>query len=1032
MALDTNGWTPPALKQAQKTGMVRVSFNEATFDYTYNVAMTTTVYAISELVLQIIFPNGKKENYRALITKNETEDRYINTFAEINLDQEGEYLFEYTLKWRSTYSPGSTTLHTITAMGYIAVGSSEKFQPYTISGVMDRLLSVTPLRLKDGTNKYEFMDSEAFSTEEAPEFSFTDNTLFEAILQVAQYKQRFPFLYKNQIYFRPLWNGETMEESQLPPATRILRSSSIDQYCTALDSTVENMVCINDTNVGTVIEPYAGGYISTRSAAGSEISETTAMIPTQSAIYQAVSLLMGEVNGAEIGDLIAYLYEQGDYDALSDTSSAYPNSKGYALKYTRMNPNYTELAHRINTQNNLTNALTRPALANIVRAKKGGDVGNTLLTYISDLLGKYINNKLQFKNGYSFADLLFQPTYIPVVNARVKQYKEYTDDFHHDSTICYNQTAELVDSEAFGEHVKGMIEKLGNHTEIRVCEFAKIDDVPKVGTIVNIDGEPMSVYDTAMTIYETHVVVTLCLVKYAELSQYIGVKNKIKDSDISKDKCYNRFVNFEEFLIFSHEDKEGTGVSFSADALNQILTFDHASPLTCVEGTGYTEDGVEISTVLRPVKHLALGNSIYFQWEYENNFAAGYQSNEAPDGATSVLTGTLYNRAQKAVRYGDMYGRMETYGFKLLKHGPKAEECRWEIPSTEFTAAVNGDSVTISAPKNIPAVSVSIMYIDKRGTLSSLASMIEKNSSITLSGVREIQSFTATIMHNAEGEDYIRHKIGHSYPLCPEEVRGQAWERSPVFSVSDLVIKKNSAERLIFAAQYHFRREIKNFIIGAGMSNFSSLIGGEAKEVRLYSFLNRINRNERHIPKTQLGIRQTLPTVTIEADKKRAKIVLPAAVNNLLYYAWALVGIDRNGNEQVIYGENRHLGETFNTTLYLRTEKTVSGIPAGEKKYKLTYGGAGESNVVTNGIWFYINGDTSMSDVAGTSGELPAGTSVTFRNGSGKNGYLHLNAKLIAMGTYDSAMGGGEYTFTLDEDTTYYFTAESGGGGTDV
>jgi len=75
------------------------------------------------------------------------------------------------------------------------------------------------------------------------------------------------------------------------------------------------MVCINDVNVGTVIEPYAGGYISTRSSAGSEISETTAMIPTQSDIYQSLSLMMGETNGETVGDLKAYVYEQSDYDA---------------------------------------------------------------------------------------------------------------------------------------------------------------------------------------------------------------------------------------------------------------------------------------------------------------------------------------------------------------------------------------------------------------------------------------------------------------------------------------------------------------------------------------------------------------------------------------------------------------------------------------------------------------------------------------------------------------------------------------------
>ena len=923
-------WFPPTVLQFQKKGTVIISDNADKFSYK-PVGSTSLTQYLHELRFSITAPNGQtRYEYSPLkLIGNASNDEsyYEKTNYTVNLDMEGEYIISFRLDYyfKSSYHV------IIECFGALCVGSTEKLQPYTLSNAMDRLLSVTPLRQKDGTNKYTFECSEGYSTEEAPEFSFTDNTLFEACLQVAQYKQSFPFLYKNQISFRPLWNGKTLKESSLPPAVRILRNSSIDQYCTNLDCTVENMVCINDVNVGTVIEPYAGGYISTRSSAGSEISETTAMIPTQSDIYQSLSLMMGETNGETVGDLKAYVYEQSDYDSLSDTSSAYPNSKGYALKYTRMGRNYTELAHRIKENDKISEFFSRPALANIVRAKTGGDVGENLKSYIQDLLAKVSGNQLVFNRGASFADLLFQPSYTPVVNARVKQYKEYTGDFHHESTLCYNQNAELVDSELFGEHIKGMIQKLGNHTEVRVCEYARIDDVPKVGTIVNIDGREMSVYDTAMTIYETHVVVTLCLVEYAELSQYIGVKNKIKDSDISQDKCYNRFINFEEFLIFTHDENAvGTGISITPEALLELMRFRSASPLTCAEGIGYTEDGTEISATLRPVKHLALGNSIYFQWDYENHFAAGYQSTEAPDGATSVWTGTLYNRAQKAVRYCDMYGRMETYDFKLLRSGPLPTNSRYQIniDNYDYTQTDEADEqgyaihrITIDRGGAQPyAVEIEAYY---GGYLSASVTIGRNESSASFTVDSRMGLGNLTFKGYVDGSE-LQRRLAHAYPLCPDEVRGQEWEQSPIFAVNDLLIKKNSAERLIFAAQYHFQRDIRDFIIGSGMTNFCSLIGGEARSVKLCLFHERLNRNERHVSEGKIIESYDPPTITIEDEKKRVKIEFPKEFDGLpiWFKSWALVGRDRNGNLQLIYGENRGANDAdFGKTLYLYTKK---------------------------------------------------------------------------------------------------------------
>ncbi|MDE6442182.1 MAG: hypothetical protein K2L12_05480 [Clostridia bacterium] len=782
-----------------------------------------------------------------------TAIKTVNSNSGMAVDlAQGEYIAEYVFVIQNltgTATNDGTPLPNATSTSYVGifckiyefalVDKNNVPSKYTIKSVIDRLLNLTPNRLLNENNKYAFNESQLaeFDKEESPEFAFTGYTLFEALFLVASYEGSFPKLNDKTISFRTLWNGEHLSESDLPKPIDESSSSDINQYCTYIETDVQNLVGLNDSQIGTIIEPYAGGYKTTRSENSSEISEDTAIISTSYNIYQSIKLEMGLTNGVEIGDIAPYVYEQGEYNGLSDTSGLYPNSKAYALKWEQMGRNYTELAHRINN-NALTNALVNPAIANIVFAKTGESTDSALIKYLKNLVG--------IKGSDSMSELMFRTSYVPVLNARIKQYKDYFGNFHHDGSIKYNQTAELVDSEMYGEHLKQLIRKIGNATKIRTYIFDKIDHVPEVGTVV--DG--YSIYDVKMSVRENEVVATIFYVKYAELSQYIGVKNAWKDSDISINKCYNRAISYNEFLLFTRDgSKTSTTKALTAYALNSLMVFTAANPLTCVEATGYYTDGKPINTLLLSVVSLALGNSIFFQWAYEDNYSAGSMSQPAPEGATSVLSGTKYNRAKKAVSYCDMFGRMETYDFSIMPTGP--------VP--------NGS--------NIGWKEDSVIY----------------------------------------SKEYVMRKIGYSLPLKPDELVG--WNGKPYISVEKLLVEKNSSEALTFSVQLHYCTDNENFIIGSGLTNFCSLVGGEAQEVGLYGFTNRINIFKRRFSVNNATKLSDIG-FKVNSEKLRMEIELPKAINN--YSAWALMGKDKNGNYQIIFGENKDLnGSDFETELYL-------------------------------------------------------------------------------------------------------------------
>lgn len=926
-----NGWTPPPIEQVYNKGVAKTAFNGKTLTVLFNGKRFKSTYlkepdsgwsaSIISLTATVVDPNGVEKIYKYSVG---------NDSFDIELSCTGEYKITFTLK----YSVDTTLLFISSWLAFFAVNPEERLLPCTIKNVIDRVLSVTPTRTVNGSNKYTFRNNaEDYSTEESPEFTFTGKHLFEVMLDIASYKKMFPALYKDEIYFRPFWNGEMLTSGDLPPPTKAVLCSAIDQYCTALDSYVENMVCINDSQMGTVVEPYKRGYISTRSGNGSEISEDTAIIPTQSPIYQSIAMEVGPINGKEIGDIQSYIYEQEEYDSLSDTAASYPSSKGYALKFNRFEKNYTELAHRIKTSSAISSSLTRPALANIV----GSSVGTNLLTYIVGLLG--------ISNGSSFADLLFQPTYIPVVNARVRQYKPMFSEEDYEATLFYNQQAEVVDSEAFGEHVKGLIQKLGNHTEIRVYRFEKIDDVPTVGTLI----DEKSVYNVAMTIFENHVDVTLCLVDYAELSTYIGVKNEIKTSDISVAKWCKRFINWEEYFVFTHNDEKGNALSVPDDyldgfksVLSGLTSFTEANPLTCAYSVFFDEEGNTIQGVFSPIKHLAIGNSIYFQWEMLDNFAAGYKSEKAPEGATNVFTGTQYNRAQKAVRYCDNYGRAEKMSFVLSPEGPSSNNSSFSLDENIFEWSLNESDKKIYWMLR-EQVNCQIFlefwieggWIGNEYTSTQFKYLyIEPNKTEGEFDISEWEGISRGVtLHRFElntysdlYESYVRAKIAHEYPLIPKGLSYSPENIDGAFKLSNLLIKKDSAEALTFAAQYHFRQDWREFIISSGMSNFCSLVGGSCSQLQMFTSTRPINRFERHV---NLGdaekyiVLDELPTFTVNAAQLRIEITLPEIINNDSdVKSWGLVGVDRNGNYQLIFGENKNSkNEDFKTAIYLVAKK---------------------------------------------------------------------------------------------------------------
>ena len=282
----------------------------------------------------------------------------------------------------------------------------------------------------------------------APEFSMTKSTLRECLDQVGSYIHSIVRLVGDTIYFDKLGgtNETTLEEDYIGNYETL----DCEQYASQLDSIVSNLTNIDDVFTGTIQEPFAAAYKTVRAETGTIRigdggNESTAIIETDYPIEKIAKLYCGFItvggNDILVGDITPYVYEKAEYDLLSSNTGTYPLSKGYAITYTQGQKNITGLLFKL--PNAVSSIFSKPAILNIISQKIGQSVQGLF-------------------NVQDITELQFRLVYYPSTTARVKQSRTDINNYSMELTSIYNQSANKVDSRAYGENLKGAIARLGN------------------------------------------------------------------------------------------------------------------------------------------------------------------------------------------------------------------------------------------------------------------------------------------------------------------------------------------------------------------------------------------------------------------------------------------------------------------------------------------------------------------------------------------------------------------------------------------
>ena len=638
----------------------------------YNRGVTTTIYGTQNkfnLKARATWKNAyqevkvKKPNGEIVYSQKTWcgDDGVLNMPDGTVVLTEAYYTIEYSGQIADVI-PTSVNRATYTATYQIATieGIIPKTNP-TITSIVEKILrSGVTRRVYRGAGALDDIDKQLirFNAAQAEkykaietEYSTTRNTFFEALSGVGEIIHAMPRLnfidtseYKGyELVFDELGGNDEYTVPTTAEMTYEQMSLTGDEYCEAIDSVVENILNTTDVDKGAIVEPSTGTYKTVRTERGGyKISADTMRIQTERPIYRLIKLEV--LCNGKAGDITAYVYESAEYEALSEYAGAvYPYSKAYALKYTSGQKDITGLTFRDADATQTAQAFANYAIYNIVK--------QALDTTISD-----------------YTALAFRVTYIPLVTARITQSKPYTGwetDFSSNVLIS-NQGGNMVESDRYGERLKGYIARLGNKQVVRTYNFAQFEDLPQCGQLMYVEDEYMYVSLINANLDQNKVKATILLTpQFNRLSEYVGLNSEYRLYDVSEKQAVERLVNYTEKCYINYRATSASskvpfikskGYYSIFQTLGRRADYDAGevptAALVQVSGTWFA----------RTLDKRASGNSLVFEFAFDDNYGVGYQS--IPNSVSIDAA-----RIQRLVPYGNVYGEFDTMRVQFV---PKA------------------------------------------------------------------------------------------------------------------------------------------------------------------------------------------------------------------------------------------------------------------------------------------------------------------------------------------------------------------------
>lgn len=761
--------------------------------------------------------------------------KFLSTSGSFEFTQKGIHTFYQKYTWHSC----EWLLH----WDIVAVDSlSDLPQKYTIRDVIDRLLSVCTLRREGLDNPRFCLDietGEKLSQIMSPEFSFTQGTLFEALQQIGEYIHAIPRLIPNVTYGYEYdvngnvantirddysnWNvitfdflGGTTEHAKTNYSI-LDAGHPMEDFATSFVSNIQNATQSNYDGNTTITEPFIGGYLSTRTESSNfEISDNACVFKTRKRIRSIISVKV--YTGGKVRDITPYVIEKASFNTKSTyTIGDNYSSKAFFLYYIEGEKNIYNLEYLRENQTLASPFAKSQAIKNILSLDASVDVE------------EYIK------------DLCVQIEYIPYQDFKAKQYKTLVDETSEDLSLFYNQQANEVDVDTYGESINFALLKTGNQKLTKTQYYKNLKNLPRCGFLM--DSYYVFGVNRELNVY-TPIKTTISLVKdYNEMFAFNGIKKNIRQYEISEKECINRNPDYQEFCFidtsFDMEDifNDSSLHEFQDYIIEKLSTLGFATnknltqmanklanngeykPISyaIVKTISAARDGTrETHCFLLPTACFPFGKSIVLSFAMDDNYSAGTTSvnaREFDNGDDDILNSYAL---ENYIPYGNEFGRFDS-----------------------MSVIFGADNPLINYNNNIKENSKVLYKVNEDN--------INKDSSIVDFG---------------------------EYPF---------------------LVDKDSRERIQLTVQLHFVTHNKKIIVGSAMSHTTPLTTSAENSYKYVLFNNKPNKFDEFVnieSITNLGS----PNVTLDKNKKFIKISPVTSCINACGY-----GIIDSNNRLCVY-----------------------------------------------------------------------------------------------------------------------------------
>lgn len=795
--------------------------------------------------MSITFPNGE------IIYP---PDPYNNSYTVSSLET-GIYNVGYSFSRDSDERKGSCDFI------FTVVDNYYPLKRLTMKDIINRLLMLAK-NLYEGETPEIALDetqAELFDKIYAPEMSFTQKTLRECLQDCGSILHGEPRLtpiegatsapYYTLTY--DMYGGtETSDINVVPYITKTV-AQVINGYCTSIDSNAQNLVNQLDylQGGGTITEPYVDGYKTLRTETQYvRVSDTNGIIMTQYPVNKVEKILCGYIppNGTQKNiDITPYLFESVEYNSqLSSYKEDYPFSKAYGLFYTQGQKNIGGLNFKVDGA--VAPAFQDYAIVNILKKATG-------------------NNNLNINSETGFPILAFQITYKPIYSVRLSQTKPYYPEYKRQADLIYNQQSNLMETQYYGENLKGVVARLGTVEKTYTFNLARLSQLPKAGQMYDEDYYISAV---SWELMPTLIRVTLGLSKdFNRLSEYVGVSSNKRLYEVSERQAYDRNILYKEYMVYGDEETPDGKSLIGAKALSAIrYTFlqnaNIYSPLSNVLAWGGTyKNPTKITTTVdvRSKTHVyayVSGGDLYMEYKFDDDIA-----DLADQRKITVTTEYYYTTSEGGNTLRDTVTRTPKNNTEDVLTIRIYELVSYNVLSASYVAATGSTPLpNIQLPVIASALGNSMVFSWRYEDNYSAGAQVNYAKNGEVSGYWQDNTPYCDYYGKIYYYNFLLQQKGVTPTNITEQTNiGTALPNAdPILTsngyISTLeykpyIIRKDSREVLQVNAQIENVTNRKNMIIGSALASCCPLVRGadENLQPKAYVFDERLNKFINHV-----------------------------------------------------------------------------------------------------------------------------------------------------------------------------------------